>query len=89
MRKRKVFRQLGKDSAHRWVCSCTVDEMYKNKYVYSIILFLFFVQAMLRNMVTSLIHHERIMTTTPKAKELRRVAEQCVTYAKKGFTTVC
>jgi large subunit ribosomal protein L17 len=40
--------------------------------------------AMLRNMVTSLIHHERIMTTTPRAKELRRVAEQMVTHAKIG-----
>ena len=40
--------------------------------------------AMLRNMVTSLIHHERIITTTPKAKELRRVAENMVTHAKKG-----
>ena len=34
--------------------------------------------AMLRNMVTSLIYHERIMTTTPKAKELRRVIEKQV-----------
>lgn len=40
--------------------------------------------AMLRNMVTSLIHHERIMTTSPRAKELRRVAEQMVTHAKVG-----
>ena len=40
--------------------------------------------AMLRNMVTSLIYHERIMTTTPKAKELRRVTEKMVTLAKKG-----
>ena len=40
--------------------------------------------AMLRNMVTSLIYHERIKTTTPKAKELRRVADQMITYAKKG-----
>lgn len=39
---------------------------------------------MLRNMVTSLIKHERIMTTTARAKELRRVAEKMVTYAKKG-----
>ena len=39
---------------------------------------------MLRNMVTSLIHHERIMVTTPRAKELRRVAEKMVTYAKHG-----
>ncbi len=40
--------------------------------------------AMLRNMVTSLIKHERIMTTTQKAKELRRVADKMVTHAKKG-----
>jgi large subunit ribosomal protein L17 len=39
---------------------------------------------MLRNMVTSLIYHERIMTTTQKAKELRRVADHCITYAKAG-----
>lgn len=40
--------------------------------------------AMLRNMVTSLIKHERIMTTVARAKELRRVAEKMVTYAKKN-----
>ena len=39
---------------------------------------------MLRNMVTSLIHHERIITTTPKAKELRRVADKMITHAKVG-----
>lgn len=33
-------------------------------------------------MVTSLIKHERIKTTVPKAKELRKLAERCVTYAK-------
>lgn len=37
-----------------------------------------------RNMVTSLIYHERIMTTTARAKELRRVAEHMITYAKAG-----
>ena len=40
--------------------------------------------AMLRNMVTSLIHHERIMTTTARAKALRIVAEKMVTHAKGG-----
>jgi large subunit ribosomal protein L17 len=40
--------------------------------------------AMLRNMVTSLFRHERITTTTPKAKELKRYAEKIVTLAKKG-----
>ena len=40
--------------------------------------------AMFRNMVTSLIKHERIVTTTPKAKELKRIAEKIITLAKKG-----
>lgn len=39
---------------------------------------------MLRNMVTSLINHERIVTTVPKAKELRRVAEKVITQAKQN-----
>ena len=34
-------------------------------------------------MVTQLIEHERIRTTLPKAKELRRVAEKVVTMAKQ------
>uniref|UniRef100_A0AAV1UMU8 Large ribosomal subunit protein bL17c n=1 Tax=Peronospora matthiolae TaxID=2874970 RepID=A0AAV1UMU8_9STRA len=41
-------------------------------------------QAMLRTMVTQLIEHERIRTTLPKAKELRRVAEKAVTMAKQS-----
>lgn len=40
--------------------------------------------AMLRNMVTSLIKHERIVTTVPKAKELRHLADQMVTLAKSS-----
>lgn len=40
--------------------------------------------AMLRNMVTSLIKHERIETTVAKAKELRHVADKVVGHAKKG-----
>ena len=39
--------------------------------------------AMLRNMVTSLIEHERIVTTLPKAKELQSLAEKIITTAKK------
>ena len=39
-------------------------------------------EAMFRNMATSLIHHELIKTTLPKAKELRRVAEPLITLAK-------
>jgi ribosomal protein L17 len=34
-------------------------------------------------MVTQLLEHERIQTTLPKAKELRKVADRVVTYAKK------
>lgn len=41
-------------------------------------------KAMFRNMVTSLLEHERIITTVPKAKELRKVADRMITYAKKG-----
>ena len=40
-------------------------------------------QAMLRNMATSLIEHEIIRTTLPKAKELRRVIEPLITLAKE------
>jgi len=40
--------------------------------------------AMLKNMVTSLIEHERITTTIPKAKEARRLAEKVITLGKKG-----
>ena len=38
--------------------------------------------AMLRNMMNSLIEHEAIKTTVPKAKELRRVIEPMITLAK-------
>jgi large subunit ribosomal protein L17 len=39
-------------------------------------------KAMFRNMACSLIEHEVIKTTVPKAKELRRVAEPLITLAK-------
>ena len=39
--------------------------------------------AMLRNMTVSLLRHETIKTTLPKAKELRRVAEPMITLGKK------
>jgi large subunit ribosomal protein L17 len=39
--------------------------------------------AMLRNMTNSLLRHEVIKTTLPKAKELRRVAEPIITLGKK------
>lgn len=41
-------------------------------------------KAMLRNMVTSLLEHERIVTTVPKAKEARRVTEKMITLGKRG-----
>jgi large subunit ribosomal protein L17 len=40
--------------------------------------------AMFRNMVTSLFEHERIITTTVKAKEVRPIAEKLITLAKRG-----
>jgi large subunit ribosomal protein L17 len=39
--------------------------------------------AMLRNMANSLLEHEAIKTTVPKAKELRRVVEPLITLAKE------
>jgi large subunit ribosomal protein L17 len=40
--------------------------------------------AMLRNMTVSLLRHEEITTTLPKAKELRRVVEPMITLGKKA-----
>jgi large subunit ribosomal protein L17 len=40
-------------------------------------------QAMFRNMAASLLRHETIKTTLPKAKELRRVVEPLITLAKE------
>jgi large subunit ribosomal protein L17 len=41
-------------------------------------------EAMLRNMVTSLLEYGRIVTTIPRAKEVRRLADKMVTLAKDG-----
>jgi large subunit ribosomal protein L17 len=40
--------------------------------------------ALLRNLAASLIKHEQILTTTPKAKELRPYVEKLITLAKRG-----
>jgi large subunit ribosomal protein L17 len=40
--------------------------------------------ALLRNMAAALIKHEQILTTTPKAKELRPYVEKLITLAKRG-----
>lgn len=50
---------------------------------YSVVYF----QVIIRNLTTSLIEHDRIRTTVPRAKEVRRVADQMVTLAKKGNGT--
>ncbi|MFN3743893.1 MAG: 50S ribosomal protein L17 [Hyphomicrobiaceae bacterium] len=41
-------------------------------------------QAMFSNMAAALIRHEQIVTTLPKAKDLRRVVEKYITLAKRG-----
>ena len=41
-------------------------------------------KAMMRNMVTSLIEHERIETTEARAKEIRRLADRMITLGKRG-----
>ena len=58
MRHGKVYRKLGRHSAHR--------------------------TAMFANMAAALIKHEQVVTTLPKAKELRPIVEKLVTLAKKG-----
>lgn len=40
--------------------------------------------AMFRNMTTALFRHRRIETTDARAKELRRIAEKLITFAKRG-----
>jgi large subunit ribosomal protein L17 len=40
--------------------------------------------AMLRNLTVSLIEHERIETTVPRAKELRKFVDRMITLGKKG-----
>lgn len=41
-------------------------------------------KAMFSNMAVSLLNHEQIKTTLPKAKELRRVADKMITLGKRG-----
>lgn len=41
-------------------------------------------QALLRNLVTDLLRHEKITTTEAKAKEARRLAEKIITLGKEG-----
>ncbi|MCP4661963.1 MAG: 50S ribosomal protein L17 [bacterium] len=41
-------------------------------------------RAMFRNQLASLVEHERITTTLPKAKELRPIAEKVITQGKRG-----
>ena len=44
-------------------------------------------QALLRGLVTQLVHHEHIMTTHAKAKEAQRMAEKLITLAKRNNET--
>src|SRR5271157_4880726 len=44
--------------------------------------------ALMRNMATSLLRHESIRTTVPKAKELRRVVEPLITLARVDSTAM-
>lgn len=41
-------------------------------------------RSMLRNMTTSLLREGKILTTEPKAKEVRRIAEKMITLGKRG-----
>ena len=41
-------------------------------------------RALFRNMVTDLLRHEKLVTTEPKAKEVRGIAEKMITLGKKS-----
>src|ERR671916_364966 len=41
-------------------------------------------RALLRGLATDLLHHEHIVTTVPKAKEVRPIVERLITVAKRG-----
>ena len=41
-------------------------------------------KALLRNQVTNLLYHGKIVTTETRAKEVRKFAEKMITYGKKG-----
>ena len=41
-------------------------------------------RALLRNLATSLVNHESVTTTLPKAKEIRSIVEKMVTLGKRG-----
>jgi len=41
-------------------------------------------KALLRNLATSLFKHDKIETTSTKAKEISRIAEKCITTAMEG-----
>jgi len=41
-------------------------------------------KAMLRNLIVSLVEHERVVTTSPRAKEARSLAEKIITLGKQG-----
>jgi large subunit ribosomal protein L17 len=41
-------------------------------------------RALYRNLVTDLLRYEKIVTTEPKAKEVRSIAEKMITFGKKG-----
>ena len=43
--------------------------------------------SLLRNMAASLLHHEKIQTTVPKAREVARFTEKLITSAKAGGVT--
>lgn len=72
MKHRVIFRKLGRKTSHRTAMLRYISARFQVKP---------------RNLTTSLIEHDRIRTTVTRAKEVRRVADQMVTLAKKGNST--
>lgn len=82
-----VKHKLGRNAAHRWamlrLASIHVNTPSVSKHGWLVLCLTRRFCAAARTMVTQLLQHERIQTTLPKAKELRKVADRVITYAKK------
>jgi ribosomal protein L17 len=78
MKHRVAFSALNRSPEHKWAMLRQV--LLRRHFSLTLQLSL----KCFRNMVTSLIEHERIQTTVPKAKELRILAEKMITLGKRG-----
>lgn len=96
MKHRIAFRKLRRPSAHRWAMLRWVLSAFASNASYIKDTQKHYFSTICSTMVSQLVMHERIETTVPKAKELRRIADQMVTLGKdvscgqkKGDGSIC